>query len=252
LVELKQLTSIWGEKTSASVKDLQSLTGKLNFAMQVVRPGRPYLGRIINQIRHLLQLSNNHLTQFPLPFTVKEDIKWWNNFIEKWNGVSIMYDVEWTSSIKLELYTDACMSGMGARYGNEWFEMKWTIDHLNVAKRKIRVSMPFLELFALVSAAATWGKHWCGKRIIFYCDCEPVVKSLIKMSSRHPSMQHLIRLLSSYAAEYNFDFKCTHIAGVKNVAADVLSRDGDCVQFRAECPSANPLPTPITHLPLRC
>ncbi len=30
---------------------------------------------------------------------------WWQRFIGEWNGVSIMYEAEWSDAAKLRLYT---------------------------------------------------------------------------------------------------------------------------------------------------
>jgi hypothetical protein len=46
---------------------------------------------------------------------------------------------------------------------------------------------------------------------------------------------------------HDFDFRAKHIAGVDNTIADVLSRDGDCAQFRRLLPHAAPLATPCLH-----
>lgn len=63
-------------------------------------------------------------------------------------------------------------------------------------------------------------------------------------------MMHLLRQLSELACRWEFDFKAEHIPGVLNDVADVLSRDGDCPQFRALLPNAAHLPTAIVQLPL--
>ena len=105
-------------------------------------------------------------------------------------------------------------------------------------KGKIKLSMPYLELLSLVLAVVTWSTMWSGMKIVFRSDCMPVVQSLNRRSSKIPRSMGLIRHLSTVAALHNFDFRCTHIAGVLNVAADALSRD-DLDTFRADQPLAN-------------
>ena len=110
--------------------------------------------------------------------------------------------------------------------------------------------MPFFELFALVSAAVTFAPAWTGRKILFRCDCLPVVQAVSKQSSKDPGMMHLLRQLSHSACTHGFDFRVEHIEGVKNVAADILSRHGDCQAFREVCPRADRRPTPPTLLQL--
>ena len=98
---------------------------------------------------------------------------------------------------------------------------------LDYAVVNTRVSMPLLELRALVMAAATWGARWAQKKIIFRCDCKPVVDAIRRCSSRRPKMTHLLRHLSTLAIKHGFDFRCEHIDGIANVTADLLSRHGE-------------------------
>ena len=61
----------------------------------------------------------------------------------------------------------------------------------------------------------------------------------------------LLRQLVQLAMQHGFDFRCEHVPGVLNVGADILSRHGDCAQFRAACPSMDPHPValPVIDLP---
>ena len=109
--------------------------------------------------------------------------------------------------------------------------------------------MPYLELLALVSAAATWGDRWRGKRVTFHCDCEPVVFAVSKLTSPSPNMMHLIRTLFMIAARSQFEFRVLHIPGVTNQVADALSR-GQIDRFRLLCPGSDRSPTIPSPLPI--
>lgn len=250
LHDLQRLMVEWGRKERASVVELQSITGLLNFACAVVRPGRFYLRRIINHTTRVALIARSRTAQFPITKAVRADIAWWQEFLVEWNGVSLLYELDWIESDQLELFTDACNTGYGARYGDQWFAGQWSASELTAAHRSTRISMPFLELRALVMAAATWGAAWAGKKIIFRCDCKPVVQAISKCSSRSFQMMHQLRHLSTLACRYGFDFRCIHIAGETNTVADALSRDGDCQQFRLLCPSAQQRSTPRVQVPL--
>ena len=248
LLELQQLCTIWERKKTASVKELQSITGSLQFACSVVRPGRFYLRRLQSHTARIGKWAKSPRAQFALPQACLADIEWWLQFIQTWNGVSLLYERDWIEADKLELFTDACNTGYGAYHDGEWFAGRWTDEQLAAAHRKKRISMPFLEMHALVYAAATFGPHWMGKKVIFRCDCKPVVDAINRCSSRRPEIMHLLRRLSTAAVVCGFDFKCVHVPGVDNKIADVLSRYGDCPQFRALCPNAETecfTPTPV-------
>ena len=252
LHDIELLTSVWLEKSSASVKELQSIAGVLRFAACVVRPGRFFCRSLFALIAALTKEGGGREKKYAISAAVRRDIAWWRSAVVGWNGISILYEQEWTDSITIEFFTDACLSGFGALFGNEWFEGRWRPEHLAAAQRGEKESMPFLELYAVVTAAATWGAdgRWKGKKITFRSDCMPAVHSLAKGSSPQPHLMFLLRHLALSAMAGQYDFRCVHIAGVENVVADVLSRDGDCPQFRALCPNAAATPTKFCVIPL--
>ena len=75
----------WHTKKSATLQELQSLIGTLNFACKVIPPGRAFLQRIINLTRgvskphHHIRLTNGF----------REDVKMWQIFLKDWNGTSL-------------------------------------------------------------------------------------------------------------------------------------------------------------------
>jgi hypothetical protein len=253
LDELQQLLLVWGdEKHDCSLKELQSLTGKLNFACGVVRRGRAYLRRLID-MQHKFKStagatasSRHHLTH-----AARADVRWWRDFLVDWNGRGLLFDLEWTTSTTIQLFTDACKEGYGAAYGNRWLRGVWSEEQLQQAMRKEELSIPYLELRALVYAAAAWGRHWEGKRITFRCDCQPVCFAVDNMKSKDSDIQALLRHLDMTAARCGFEFRCEHIKGEHNTVADLLSRPSrfSMQALRALLPDANAEPDPTPELP---
>lgn len=250
VAELHQLTIDWGRKATASVKELQSLTGILQFACCVVRPGSFYLRRIISHMTRVRSIARTETARFPITRAVQLDIAWWCEFLPTFTGHSLLYEYEWVQAERIELFTDACDTGHGCVYRDQWFAGEWSPTVLAHAFRRKRISMPFLECFALVLAAVTFGPQWNAKKITFRCDCTGVVEAIKHGRSRKPEMMHLLRILQSTAARCGFDFRAEHIPGADNDAADELSRNGDCPTFRTLCPQASPTPTPVPHVPL--
>lgn len=260
LTDLHSLIVEWESWTHATIKQLQSLTGLLNFACACVLPGRVYTRRIINFTTRMSALKDDEgrLTVKPrhtkcaLSPAVKADVAWWREFIQQWNGVSLLYDRNWVESDLIELFTDACDTGFGGYYAGHWIAGAWSPEELDSAQRAQRASMPFLELRSLVLAAATWGHLWRKKKITFRSDCGPVVSAIQARRSRTEKQMHQLRTLDGLAARHGFEYRAIHIAGEANKVADVLSRFYDCDQFRALRPNADqhismlvrpPLPT---------
>jgi hypothetical protein len=253
LQNLQALLEDWASRSHACVKDVQSLIGQLSFACAVVRPGRYFLRGLIAHMRRIDSVCKGRqgrLAPFPITRSARADVLWWRQLMRQWNGHSILYELQWQKSDKLRLTTDACGTGFGAMFGDRWFAGAWSPEQLAAAHRNSHISMPFLELHALVQAAATWGHLWRGQNIIFLCDAHAVVDAIKGARSRDPGMMDLLRQLCTLACVHGFDYLCEHIAGVTNIAADLLSRDGASPQFRAQFPTADALPTPSVSIRL--
>lgn len=248
LDEIRRLALVWAGKSLATVRELQSIAGVLVFAASVVRPGRFFVRSffaLASRMEAALRPGELRHVQWALTDDCRADIAWWGAFIPHWNGTSLLLEQQWTDAPRIEFFSDACTTGYGAVYGREWFAGQWNDDHRAAAMRSTRESMPFYEMFALVAAALTWGRHWSGKKIIFRADCQPVVQAVTKGASRDPGIMHLLRALARSACLHGYDFRAEHIAGVQNVVADELSRGGDSTQFRSLCPLAHTHPTPV-------
>lgn len=96
-------------------------------------------------------------------------------------------------------------------------------------------------------AAAVWGRHWIGKRVVFHCDNMAVVSVVRSGMARDPGLMHLLRCLHFCAAEAGFEVSATHIEGRRNLAADALSRDR-VTEFLSLVPQAQ---ESMTEIPAR-
>ncbi len=245
LDELRALLAAWATKATCTRKELQSLVGKLTFATRVVRPGRLFTVRMF-----ALLAATHDRTVITLSPEFALDLAWWQQFITRWNGISLLCPAAPTVIV----HTDACGSGFGAHVGSSWTEGRWTADEhaLALGDDAAAESMPYLELRALVIAACTWASRWAGALVEFRCDCMPVVAAAGKQSSHQPRMAAMLRILHHTAATHNFEFCVAHIAGADNYLADALSRGG-VKEFLTRHPSADrSVTTPQRPPTLRC
>ena len=58
-VEIRSLLTVWLNKETASIKEIQSLLGKLNFIAACVRPGRIFISRMLKWLKVLYHADNN-------------------------------------------------------------------------------------------------------------------------------------------------------------------------------------------------
>ena len=115
---LKSLLKSWLGRKSCSKRQLQSLIGHLHHASKVIKPGCPFIRRMID-----LASSRPHPeSMVRLNMEIRSDIRWWASFIETWNGVSIVSAL-CKRPVDHVLTTDA--SGCGGHFDKRWFQLPW-------------------------------------------------------------------------------------------------------------------------------
>ena len=214
LVKCQDLISSFLRRRKVTLREIQSLTGLLNFACTVVVPGRAFLRRLIDLtigIRHphfLIRLTRE----------VKEDLKVWQQFLSGFNGRSFFLSVDWANSHHLKLYTDASGAiGFGAVFGRHWCYGEWPMSwrHRNIA---------FLEFYPIVLSLHLWGHTIKNQRVLFFTDNEALVHVINKQSCRDKDLMFFVRKLVLVCLNYNICFKAKHVPGLQNKLADSLSR----------------------------
>ena len=237
---LKEL-KMFKRKHTCHKRELLSLIGKLTFVSKVVRPGRIFTRRLIElskklkHLHHRIRVNKNAL----------QDIQWWLDYLCQWNRTSVFYDANWTSNADLHLWSDASDHGYAAIYGNQWIYE--TFDRGRDQSQDLNI-IAWRELLAIVKAAATWGKTFMGKKVLFHCDNMTVVHVINNGTSTNVMIMDLIRSLYFICAQFNFECAAEHVPGLQNEGADALSR-GRIEEFRTLHPTANLIKTVAGQLP---
>ena len=122
LLKCKQLIAELIKKKKATLRELQSLTGVLNFACSVVVPGPCFLKRLVDltiglkRPGHFVRVSKE----------VKADLFTWQQFFQEYNGKSFFLNEKRENSVSLQLFTDAAGAhGFGAVFGSHWCYGEW-------------------------------------------------------------------------------------------------------------------------------
>ena len=147
LQKCRELLTDFHKRRKVTLRELQSLTGLLNFTCSVVLPGRAFPRRLFDLTKGVRRPHH----RIRLTKACRKDISVWLNFLENFNGRTFFLDEQWLSRAPLKLYTDAAGSkGYGAIFGRHWFYGEWpdSWKTLNIA---------FLELFPLALSLHVWG-----------------------------------------------------------------------------------------------
>ena len=185
LAKCQDLISGFLKRRKVTLREIQSLTGLLNFACNVVVPGRPFLRRLIDltlgiRIPHFLIRLNRE---------VKEDLKVWQQFLSGFNERSFFLSDDWANSHNLKFYTDASgVIGYGAVFGSHWCYGEWPVSwrHRNIA---------FLEFYPIVLSLHLWGHMIRDQRVSFFTDNEALVHVINKQTCGDKDLMFFVRKL---------------------------------------------------------
>jgi hypothetical protein len=216
LQEIKLLVVCWLNKTNATLRELQSLIGKLNFVAACVRPGRIFINRLLNWLRSINEFHPHK--EIEIPSYVRQDLLWWEKFLSQYNGISIMLYEDWSKPDEI-FSTDSCLSGCGGFFNGRFFHSEFSEQ---IKRRELDIGM--LELITVIVALKLWGIYFRGKRIIVYCDNLSVCQILNTGRSRSEGFQNGLREVCYLTAINECEIKAVHLSSEENRIADSLSR----------------------------
>ena len=204
----------WQGRKSASKRAIQRLLGRMNWAAKCVRAARPCM-------RRLIALTKGHRRRSErvrLTAAVKEDLKWWIDFTEQFNGVSYWYPNQ-TQPDHVAV-TDASPSGGAAAYAGDFLYTLWECDVPSVRYENIHVK----EMYAILLAIRHWGHCWRNSLVHMYTDSNVALYTIWKGAIDSAVGMHIIREIHLLLAVHNIYLELKRIDTKANWFADALSR----------------------------
>ena len=211
LEDIHQITLQWLHKTQCTRTELEELIGKLQFVAACVRPGRIFIGRLLEQLRSM----KRHI-YYSIDYNTHKDVYWWHKFLPTYDGVSIM----WMEMFQEDTIfsTDACLTGLGGvLWGKAYFRRS-----LPIVYRTFNIA--YLEMLAIIVALKAWGEVLENKRILVKCDNEAVVQVINSGRAFETFLLGGMREICYLAATYRFEIRCVHVPTKFNCIPDALSR----------------------------
>ncbi|XP_053388259.1 uncharacterized protein LOC128551431 [Mercenaria mercenaria] len=216
LNEIKKLIALWLNKNMATLKDIQSLLGKLNFVGACVKPSRIFINRLLNWLRQLHGTNNSAL--HVIPEEVKKDLLWWNEFLPIYNGVSLMNLGPWSDPDEI-FSSDACLDGIGGFWNGHYFH---SILPSKIIDQRLHIGA--LEMLALMVCLHIWGKNFRRRRIVVLCDNLSACIAINTGKSKCHFTQSCLREVIFVMAVNEFELRAQHITSSQNRLSDHLSR----------------------------
>ena len=149
LNEIKNLLSFWLDKKHTNLKELQSLLGKLNFASSTVRAGRVFVSRLLNTLRNFPIKGRKRLDR-----DMKKDILWWFQFMEEFDGITIIPKNRWEAPDTV-ISSDANLRECGGWSHNQCFTAKF--PKWLTSRHDVHINE--LELITFVVSLKIWNEN---------------------------------------------------------------------------------------------
>ena len=221
-----ELQAIISER-SVTLRRLQSIIGRLNFACSAIPLGRPFLRRLIDATRGGPYPGR----KVCITKRSKNDLEAWLFLLSSFNGRSMMAHRFWDTSRMQFLYTDAAGSvGFGATFKSAWLYGTWpsTLRGSSIAVK---------EMVPIVIAIHTWLAELAGQCVKIISDNLSVVCAINAQSCRDPALMAWVRRFFVICVLSGIHVWAEHIPSHRNASADALSR-GLFQRFRNLRPSA--------------
>ncbi|XP_069590448.1 uncharacterized protein [Ranitomeya imitator] len=189
LVNMRLEVKRVGSLKKVTLREVQSLLGKLNFACRIMPMGRVFCRRLslatigIRAPNHFIRLRRD----------LKDDLKVWEFFLESYNGKSLWIAPVVSAEFLGILIGSADESGFSLFFRNEWLVAEWPKmwkDNGLVA------DLTLCEVFPIVVALTLWGGNVRDKKICFRCGSIGAMEAINSLSSSKHSilrvLQHLV------------------------------------------------------------
>ena len=178
-----------------------------------------FVSRIINSLKSLPSSGKRRVST-----QLKQDVKWWLKYVEAYDGVNIIPNVNW-SAPDVVFSVDSCLSGCGGWSNGEYFHSefpKWVVENSEVFINE-------LEALALIVGLKIWKNKSMNRNILIYCDNQVTVDIVNTGKARNKFAQQSLREICWITAKNNSG--CAPDSG-ENRKFDLLSRWHLGVQFR--------------------
>ena len=227
---LKLLNDL-SDKRKITVKQMQTLTGYLNFLTKAIFAGRMFTRRMYSKYANIKAArAGNKLKphyHICMDHEFRFDCEIWRTFLSNYRSLAVcrpMVDLEVTIQVnQLNFYSDTSANeflGFGAIFDRRWLFAQWESGYI----KRYNPSIEYLELFGLTATLMTWGHLIQNQRIVIFCDNQAVVAMINNMVSKCQHCMKLIRLIILDNLINNRRVYAKYVSSLDNFLSDALSR----------------------------
>ena len=212
------------QSKKTTIRELQELCRFLNFLGRAVVPGRAFTRRLYHFTKNDKYKPHHHVR---INQEMKLDLQMWKLFLYHHSALARPF-LDFTrngtiSASKIDFDSDASGNfrlGMGATCAPNWILQQWNEEFC----KKVKPSIEYLELYAVVTGVLLWIERYRNKRVIIFCDNMSVVNMINNTSSSCRNCMVLIRILVLKGLTENVRVFAHHLSSKQNCFSDALSR----------------------------
>ena len=153
-----------------------------------------------------------------VPGTVVQDILWWLEFAQTFNGVALIPDKDWSSPNHV-LSSDSCLMGGGGYAKGKYYHWQY-----NSTLIKENLDINQLECLNIIVCLKLWGMQLKGKKLVLLCDNSVTVQAINTGTSKNVMVQKCLREIHKTLACHSVQIKMQYLEGAQNRISDALSR----------------------------
>lgn len=202
---------------SVDTKTIQSLIGKINHIAQCVHPARLFMGRILQVFRESGGKANIPISP------MKADLHWFTLFLRRFNGKSMIKDVQPTKVI----LADSSPTGGGATDMHRYYEYVYPAA---LAQAHHITNLEAINcLIALRTLLHDGDNH---STVELRCDSESTINALAFGRARNKVLNAVARAVWYIKTRRDIHIVYTHVPGDRMTLPDALSRAHMSREFR--------------------
>lgn len=211
---LHDLLVAYGKKTRITKKELQSLAGRLCWAVCVHPWLKPFLASLFQAIA-MLALPSHKLK---ISRTMRLDMEWWACCLSKDINVRLI----WDQRPGVVITTDSCSVGAGGFCFNDgdFCYINWLLDKPCLANSHINLK----ELATVWLCLDRWAPAYQGHHFDVYTDSFMTACALNNRYSSNNLASRILRLVAQLIMRHDITITAHFIKGSTNDIADAISR----------------------------
>ncbi|XP_057338526.1 uncharacterized protein LOC130676391 [Microplitis mediator] len=198
---------------TCSIREFAQFVGNITAACPAVQYGWAYSKSLERQkYLALLKSSGNYDAKMKLSACLTTDLNWWqNNILISVNPIRQQH-------YKLEIFTDASLTGWGAACNNELTNGAWYGEELNY-------SINHLELIAAYFGLQCFAEDKRDCEILLRIDNTTAISYINRMGGiQYPNLNAIARKIWQWCEQRNLWITASYIASKENIEADYGSR----------------------------